>query len=178
MLLRTGGVCTSTQKRKRTRNTHYTMPEEPFRELGVEKRPVDINVMKRNMTVAKGFLDISLLSANACQLKNIIRFGNEDTTVHYLILTGISISIVLQVSAGIILLVAERFDINKEDEQHRGDLLNTLVTCLIFTVLIINVFVACLGVDVIDPEVPDNPYPSKGFPPTSHSVKDINWNED
>ncbi|XP_045120029.1 ninjurin-1-like [Portunus trituberculatus] len=157
------------------------MPEQPFRVLGVEKRPVDINVMKRNMTVAKGFLDISLLSANASQLRNIIRFGNEDTTVHYLILTGISISIILQVSAGILLLVGERFDINREDEQHRGDLLNTLITCLIFIVLIINVFVACLGVDVNDPNTPPQhhpyPYPSKGFPPTSPPIKDIDWSE-
>lgn len=152
------------------------MPEEPFRELGVEKRPVNINVMKRNMTVAKGFLDISLLSANACQLRNIIRFGNQDTTVHYLILTGISLSLILQVTAGVILLVAERFDINNEDEQHRGDFLNTLTTALIFTVLIINVFVACLGVDVNDPNAPPdvypNPYPSKGFPPTPPPFKD------
>ena len=76
------------------------------------------------------------------------------------------------------LLVSERFDINKEDEQHRGNTLNTVVTSLIFVVLIINVFVASLGVDVVDP-YPDNhqPYPphhpNKGFEPTTPSSKDI-----
>lgn len=144
------------------------MPPQPFRELGRERRPVDINVMKRNMTIAKGFLDISLLSANANQLRNILRFGNENTTVHYLILTGIILSIILQVTAGVVLIVAERFDINKEEEQHRGDLLNTVVISLIFIVLIINVFVASLGVDMVNP---DDPHPSPH--PYPHPHKDI-----
>ncbi|MPC70510.1 Ninjurin-1 [Portunus trituberculatus] len=63
-----------------------------------------------------------------------------------------------QVSAGVVLILAERFDINKEEDQEHGDWMNTLVTCIIFIVLIINVFVASLGVDVADPFQPPS-YP-------------------
>ncbi|XP_045120353.1 ninjurin-1-like [Portunus trituberculatus] len=114
--------------------------------------------MKRNMTIAKGFLDISLLSANANQLRNVIYYGDRESTVFYLILSGIILSLILQVSAGVVLILAERFDINKEEDQEHGDWMNTLVTCIIFIVLIINVFVASLGVDVADPFQPPS-YP-------------------
>lgn len=130
-----------------------------------EHRParVDLNVMKRNMAIAKGFLDISLLSANANQLKNVINFGDHESNLYYLVLTGIILSLILQVAAGVVLIVAERFDINNEEEQERGDYLNTVVTCLVFLVLIINVFVASLGVSVGSPHpLPPHHYDDHG----------------
>lgn len=136
----------------------FTMAQPNTAASGGERhpaaRPVDLNVMKRNMTIAKGFLDISLLSANANQLRNVINYGDRESNVFYIILVGIIVSVVLQVLAGIVLILAEQFDINKEEDQERGDTLNTVVVCLIFIVLIINVFVASLGVDVVDPFQP------------------------
>uniref|UniRef100_A0A0P4WIZ1 Uncharacterized protein n=1 Tax=Scylla olivacea TaxID=85551 RepID=A0A0P4WIZ1_SCYOL len=127
--------------------------------------------MKRNMTIAKGFLDISLLSANANQLRSVIYYGDRESTVFHLILAGIILSLILQVSAGVVLILAERFDINKEEDQERGDWMNTLVTCLVFVVLIINVFVASLGVDVVDPsQSPPYPGPAISTAPSPHDV--------
>lgn len=152
------------------------MPQPPFETLAEDgpsgyagKRPVDINLMKRNMSIAKGFLDISLLTANANQLRNVMNFGNEGSSLHVLTLTGITISIILQITSGVALLVSERFDINKEEEQERGDRMNTVVTSLIFLVLVINVFVACLGVDVAEPKDPYSHLPPSKVPyPTDH----------
>lgn len=60
--------------------------------------------------------------------------------------------------------MSERFNINEEEEQERGDRLNTVVTALIFVVLVINVFVACLGVDVAEPKDPYSYLPSSKVP--------------
>ncbi|XP_045606193.1 ninjurin-1 [Procambarus clarkii] len=121
------------------------------------KHPIDLNVMKRNMTIAKGFLDISLLSANANQLRNIINFGDTDSSIYYLVLSGIIVSLILQVSAGIILIVAERYDLNNQDDDEWSDRLNTVVIALIFVVLLVNVFVSSLGVDVANPSMHSTP---------------------
>lgn len=61
-------------------------------------KKVDRNTLKRNMTIAKGFMDISLLSANANQLRSLLRFGDSKEATYYIILTGLLISLTLQVS--------------------------------------------------------------------------------
>lgn len=59
---------------------------------------LNINRYATKKTVAKGLLDVALLSANASQLKVVL--SSKDTTwSHYLVLTLISISIFVQVSS-------------------------------------------------------------------------------
>ncbi|CAL4099005.1 unnamed protein product, partial [Meganyctiphanes norvegica] len=54
------------------------------------------NAMKRNMSIAKGFMDISLFSANANQLRIVLSYGDQNK-YHYIInLTGLVISLLLQ----------------------------------------------------------------------------------
>ncbi|KAK8733475.1 hypothetical protein OTU49_006314 [Cherax quadricarinatus] len=137
---------------------------------GDPKRPIDLNVMKRNMTIAKGFLDISLLSANANQLRNIINFGDTESPIYYVVISGIIFSLVIQIVAGIILIVAERFDINQEEDDEWSDRLNTTVVCLVFIVVIVNVFISSMGIDVANPslhKVPHHDAGTKQF--TDHS---------
>ncbi|XP_047478666.1 ninjurin-1-like [Penaeus chinensis] len=123
--------------------------------------------MKRNMTIAKGFLDISLLSANANQLKNILNFGDVEKASYYIVLTGIITSLIFQLLAGVLLIIHERFDMNDDNESHAGDFFNNLIVALIFAVLIINVFVASFGVDIARPRVPvatpPSAFPGVGF---------------
>ncbi|KAG7171960.1 putative Ninjurin domain-containing protein [Homarus americanus] len=184
------------------------------------RRPVDLNVMKRNMTIAKGFLDISLLSANANQLRNVLNFGDTDSSTFYVVAIGIVVSLILQragirgagcvedwyqrcwsckglvsevlvvqragirgadrakgwyqrcwsyrgqvakvlvvqeVLAGIILIVGERFDLNDKDHDDWSDRLNTIVMCIIFVVLLVNVFISSFGVDVANPGMHKTP---------------------
>ncbi|KAB7504122.1 Ninjurin-2 [Armadillidium nasatum] len=130
------------------RSEHYRNPKH-----------VDINNMKRNMSIAKGFMDVSLLIANASQLKHVLLVGTESftTTAYHLILFGISLSLILQVVTGIMLIVKERFDINIEDHQHSANLYNNITIALIFATLLINVFISSFGVGT-KVKVPYNPY--------------------
>ncbi|KAK4320685.1 hypothetical protein Pmani_008467 [Petrolisthes manimaculis] len=132
----------------------------------------DLNILKRNMTIAKGFLDISLLSANANQLRNIMNYGNSENNTYYVIVTGIIISLILQVAAGVLLIITERFDLNNEDDDEWNDRMNTAVTCIIFVVLLVNVFVSSFGVDVVNPNTTNNliPHLNPNTPPSSGGI--------
>ncbi|XP_042890535.1 ninjurin-1-like [Penaeus japonicus] len=68
----------------------------------------------------------------------------------------------INVLAGVLLIVHERFDMNDDKESHTGDFFNNLIVALIFAVLIINVFVASFGVDIAPPPgyVSPTPYPN------------------
>lgn len=60
-------------------------------------KKVDRNLFKRNMTIAKGFFDISLLSANSNQLRNLVHFGDRTQKSFYVILALLIVSLVMQV---------------------------------------------------------------------------------
>ncbi|XP_066972516.1 ninjurin-1-like [Macrobrachium rosenbergii] len=124
--------------------------EESF---GLTEKPsqLDFNHVKRKMSIVKGCLDIGLLSANGNQLRNIINFGDPEDSLYYIVITSIILSLILQIASGVIMLVAEKFDINDEEEREQGERLNTVTTVLVFVVLIVNVFIAGLGVDVANP---------------------------
>ncbi|KAK7079640.1 hypothetical protein SK128_016755 [Halocaridina rubra] len=122
--------------------TNPGLPNEP---------PPTINILKRKMSIAKGCLDIGLLSANANQLRNVLNFGNRDSSLYYVVLVSIIISLILQVSAGVLLLISEKFDLEDDNEVDIGDILNSVTTILVFVVLILNVFIASLGVDIASP---------------------------
>ncbi|XP_064100423.1 ninjurin-2-like [Macrobrachium nipponense] len=115
------------------------------------RKPVDLNVMKRNMSVAKGFMDISLISANANQLKNLLNNGDTSSASYYFVFTGIIASLAIQITTGVLLIVNERFNINDEDDKEWCDRLNDISVCLIFLVVVINVFVSSFGVSVHHP---------------------------
>ncbi|XP_064097171.1 ninjurin-1-like [Macrobrachium nipponense] len=132
------------------------MHEEGFDDeesFGLPDKPsqLDFNHVKRKMSIVKGCLDIGLLSANGNQLRNIINFGDPDDSLYYIVITSIIISLILQVASGVVMLVAEKFDMNDDEERDQGELLNTITTVLVFVVLIVNVFIAGLGVDVANP---------------------------
>ncbi|XP_018025500.1 uncharacterized protein LOC108681045 [Hyalella azteca] len=110
---------------------------------------VDRNSFKRNMTIAKGFLDISLLSANSNQLKHLLNFGDRSSPTFYLAQAGLITSLVLQLLTGVLLIVLERWNINKPHHAHWSLRLNNTTVCMVFFTLIINVFVSSLGVDVM-----------------------------
>lgn len=110
------------------------------------------------MSVAKGFMDISLISANANQLKNLLNNGDNSGASYYFVLTGIIASLAIQITTGVLLIVKERFNINDEDDKEWSDRLNDISVCLIFLVVAINVFVSSFGVSVYHPSQPFEKY--------------------
>ncbi|XP_050352309.1 ninjurin-1 isoform X2 [Nymphalis io] len=65
---------------------------------------LDANRYATKKTVAQGMLDIALLTSNASQLKYVLQVGSKHE-FYMLLVVLISISIVLQVSAGVLALV-------------------------------------------------------------------------
>ncbi|XP_077286909.1 ninjurin C [Arctopsyche grandis] len=98
---------------------------------------LDANRYATKKTIAQGMLDIALLTANASQLKYILQVG-EKHEFYTLLLTLITVSIVLQVTAGVLFVVlGSFFDLNKPEDHKKADILNNV--CLAINVLIVSV---------------------------------------
>ncbi|XP_049826838.1 ninjurin-1 isoform X6 [Aethina tumida] len=67
-------------------------------------KSLDVNKYATKKTIAQGLLDVALLTANASQLKYVLQVG-EKHEFYTLMLTLISISIILQVTAALLSLV-------------------------------------------------------------------------
>ncbi|XP_015836955.1 ninjurin-2 isoform X3 [Tribolium castaneum] len=67
-------------------------------------KSLDANKYATKKTIAQGLLDVALLTANASQLKYVLQVG-EKHEFYVLMLTLISISIVLQVTAALLSIV-------------------------------------------------------------------------
>lgn len=79
-------------------NTGQDVVDGPKRRQNV---PANVFVTKKN--VAEGMMDISLLTANANQLKFILYY-NQDSKMFYPTLVLIILSLILQVAVGILLI--------------------------------------------------------------------------
>ncbi|XP_019758170.1 ninjurin-1 isoform X5 [Dendroctonus ponderosae] len=65
------------------------------------EKSLDVNKYATKKTIAQGLLDVALLTANASQLKYVLQVG-EKHEFYSLMLSLISLSIVLQVTAGLL----------------------------------------------------------------------------
>lgn len=95
--------------------------------------------------MAQGLLDIALLTANASQLKNLME--TENHPFYTLSLTLLSISIVLQILVGIVLIILGRMDVDEILRQRKKDnkmavLFNDAAISGVFLITVINVFIA------------------------------------
>ncbi|XP_066263132.1 ninjurin-1-like isoform X1 [Euwallacea similis] len=81
------------------------------------EKSLDVNKYATKKTIAQGLLDVALLTANASQLKYVLQVG-EKHEFYSLMLTLISISIVLQVTAGllsVLIAIMRSYDDDKID---------------------------------------------------------------
>jgi len=99
---------------------------------------------KKNL--AQGMMDIALLTANASQLRYVMRSPYWDI-YHKVNITLISISIALQIIAGVVLIFVGRFDYKRQEERKKTQTMNDVVVVLIFTITVVNIFIATFGVD-------------------------------
>ncbi|KFM68875.1 Ninjurin-1, partial [Stegodyphus mimosarum] len=77
------------------------------------KKPLDNNIYSTKKTVAQGMMDLALLTANASQLKLILKYNQEKSAVFFIHITCICISIALQIVVGVLLIVNSRYNINR-----------------------------------------------------------------
>ncbi|KAI1287288.1 Ninjurin-1 [Halotydeus destructor] len=119
---------------------HLSMAEVPK----TSNMPLDMNIYATRKTVAQGMMDIALMTANASQLKyvllNVSRHKYLEVTVAL-----ITLSILLQVIVGIVLIFLGRWNINYRGDQRKADMANNVVVILIFLVTVVNVMVSAFG---------------------------------
>jgi len=96
--------------------------------------------------IAQGMMDIALLTANASQLRYVMRSPYWDV-YHKVNVTLISLSIALQIVVGVVLIFVGRFDFKRLEERKRTQNMNNIVVALIFTITVVNIFIATFGID-------------------------------
>ncbi|XDC54174.1 hypothetical protein R6Z07M_005356 [Ovis aries] len=93
--------------------------------------PINLNRYATKKSLAEGLLDMSLFMSNAVQLKAVLDRG--PSSYHYFALvTLLSISLLLQVVIGILLVVMALLNLNEVEKQLRLNQLNNAATALIF----------------------------------------------
>ena len=96
----------------------------------------DYNIYALTKTIAKGLLNVALLTDNAKQLKLTVELGPEKCEFYGLILTLAIVSIVLQTTMAILGAFVGSKNINFEQNQTKATTLNrTILVCAILTVV-------------------------------------------
>lgn len=96
-------------------------------------------------TLAKGLLDIGLLMANASQLKSLLSLGPAQD-YYYANLVLISLSIILQIIVGVVLLVLGSIEGKTVTGKLTSSRLNDVTVGFVFAITVINVFIAAFGI--------------------------------
>lgn len=96
-------------------------------------------------TIAQGLLDVALLTANASQLKYLLQVGKEHE-FYYVMMTLISLSIILQVVTGCLMLLIANTNVNEVKKQSRAENLNNAITIGVFLIAILNILISALGI--------------------------------
>ncbi|CAH1271678.1 NINJ1 [Branchiostoma lanceolatum] len=117
----------------------------------------DMNKFTARKTMAQGFLDMALLSANASQMKYVLQVGPV-SFMYYLLLFFLTVSVLLQLMVAMLLLLKTQFSEAEEmdDEENlrnskKMHLLNNWITALVIVTMVVNVFITAFGIS------PDGP---------------------
>ncbi|XP_075689992.1 ninjurin-1 [Rhinoderma darwinii] len=112
---------------------------------GQGRRNLNINHYANKKSAAESMLDIALLMANASQLKAVIEQG-PSFSFYVPLIVLITISLILQVVVGVLLIFIVKYDLNNPDKHAKLDNLNNAATGLVFIIVVVNVFITAFGV--------------------------------
>lgn len=104
-----------------------------------------MNHYANKKSAAESMLDIALLMANASQLKAVVEQGPSFAFFFPLVVL-ISISLLLQICVGVLLIFLVKYDLNNPAKHAKLDFLNNLATGLVFVIVVINIFITAFGV--------------------------------
>ncbi|XP_029359093.1 ninjurin-1 [Echeneis naucrates] len=122
-----------------------------------EQGPLNMNRYANKKSAAESMLDVALLMANASQLKAVMEQGPEFTFYVPLIIL-ISISLILQIVVGILLIFIVKWNLNDESMHYKLNIMENLTTAFVFIIVVINVFITVFGVQ--RPHIPSASSPS------------------
>ncbi|KAF8785894.1 Ninjurin-1 like protein [Argiope bruennichi] len=106
------------------------------------RKPLDGNIYSTKKTVAQGMMDIALLTANASQLKLLLKYNQDKSAIFFIHIACICVSLALQIIVGVMLILNSRYDINRPSHHSRADLMNNLTVIGIFLITVVNVLAA------------------------------------
>lgn len=120
--------------------------EVPLRRPWMRQQgPLNMNHYANKKSAAESMLDVALLMANASQLKAVLEQG-PDFTFFVPLIVLISISLILQILVGILLIFIVKWNLNDESMHYRLNIMENVTTALVFIVVVVNVFITAFGV--------------------------------
>ncbi|KAI7795240.1 ninjurin-1 [Triplophysa rosa] len=111
--------------------------------------PINMNHYANKKSAAESMLDIALLMANASQLKTVVELGSG-FSLYIPLITLISISLILQIIVGVLLIFIVKWNLNDTSKHYILNLLENIVTALVFIIVVVNVFITAFGVQKPD----------------------------
>ncbi|CAM9696332.1 ninjurin-2-like [Lampetra fluviatilis] len=118
----------------------------------------NINQYARTKTLAQGFLDMALFTANVSQLKHLLQQGAA-TDFYYFLFVLLCISVLLQLIVAGLLIYKGSMNVENDDPERKlGDrmhLVNNLATGLILVITAVNVFITAFW---FTPQPQGNPH--------------------
>ncbi|XP_064823905.1 ninjurin-1-like [Oncorhynchus masou masou] len=106
---------------------------------------LNMNHYANKKSAAESMLDVALLMANASQLKAVLEQG-PGFTFYKPLITLISISLILQVTVGILLIFIVKWNVNDESMHFKLNIMENVTTALVFIIVVVNVFITAFGV--------------------------------
>ncbi|XP_074535737.1 ninjurin-1 [Halichoeres trimaculatus] len=113
--------------------------------------PLNMNHYANKKSAAESMLDVALLMANASQLKAVLEQG-PGFTFYVPLITLISISLILQIIVGVLLIFIVKWNLNDESMHYRLNILENVSTALVFIIVVVNVFITAFGVQQPTPQ--------------------------
>ncbi|XP_035662534.1 uncharacterized protein LOC118406553 isoform X1 [Branchiostoma floridae] len=105
--------------------------------------PLGMNAYAQKKTMAQGFMDMALLTANAAQMKLVMVEGHDGRIPFFdFIMALLGLSIAFQIVVGALLLYKSQYNIEQHNEQHRADRANNWATGLVMLITVLNVFIS------------------------------------
>uniref|UniRef100_A0AAQ4RK78 Ninjurin 1 n=1 Tax=Gasterosteus aculeatus aculeatus TaxID=481459 RepID=A0AAQ4RK78_GASAC len=107
--------------------------------------PLNMNHYANKKSAAESMLDVALLMANASQLKAVMEQG-PDSTFYVPLITLISISLILQIVVGVLLIFIVKWNLNDESTHFKLNIMENVATAFVFIIVVVNVFITAFGV--------------------------------
>lgn len=111
------------------------------------EKPLNMNSYANKKSVAESMLDVALLMANASQLKAVLAQGSQFEFYVPLVIL-ISISLILQILVGVLLIFILKWNLNDERMHYKLDILENCATAFVFIIVVVNVFITAFGVQM------------------------------
>ncbi|XP_077060052.1 ninjurin-1 [Siphateles boraxobius] len=119
--------------------------ERPQQSRWSRNTPINMNHYANKKSAAESMLDVALLMANASQLKTVVELG-PSFSFYTPLISLISISLILQIVVGVLLIFIVKWNLNDSSKHFILNLLENIVTALVFIIVVVNVFITAFGV--------------------------------